>query len=98
MPIDPDPELDGLESETPFGPVPAELAQAGAVVDRAIEHMLGQRLSGLAIASALLGGSLGLLARTMGDEAIVQVLRNAMASVRSGDLREPEEDLPGGHA
>ena len=66
---------------------PADLSHAGAVVDKAIEYMAGQNLSPLSIASALLGGSLGLLARTMGDEAIVQVLQNAMSSVRSGELR-----------
>ena len=66
---------------------PADLSHAGAVVDKAIEYMLGQKLSPIAVASALLGGSLGLLARSMGDESIVQVLENAMSSVRSGELR-----------
>ena len=66
---------------------PADLSHAGAVVDKAIEYMMGQNLSALAIASALLGGSMGLLARTMGDEAIVGVLQNAVASIRSGELR-----------
>ena len=63
---------------------PADLSHAGAVVDKAIEYMMGQNLSALAIASALLGGSLGLLARTMGDDAIVGVLQNAVSSIRSG--------------
>ena len=66
---------------------PADLSHAGAVVDKAIEYMLGQNLPAIAVASALLGGSLGLLARAMGDESIVQVLQNAMESVRSGELR-----------
>lgn len=66
---------------------PADLNHAGAVVDKAIEYMAGQNLSPLAIASALLGGSIGLLARTMGDDAIVNVLQNAIGSVRSGELR-----------
>ncbi len=66
---------------------PADLSHAGAVVDKAIEYMVGQNLSPLSIASALLGGSLGLLARTMGDDAIAQVLQNAIGSVRSGELR-----------
>lgn len=74
----------------PEAPLPADLGHAGAVVDKAIEYMMGQKISSLAIASALLGGSLGLLARTMGDEAIVQVLNNAMDSVRSGELRNGE--------
>ncbi len=66
---------------------PADLSHAGAVVDKAIEYMVGQNLSELSIASALLGGSLGLLARTMADESIMTVLQNAIASVRSGELR-----------
>lgn len=66
---------------------PPDLSHAGAVVDKAIEYMLGQRLEPIAVASALLGGSLGLLARTMQDESIVKVLESAMSSVRSGELR-----------
>lgn len=66
---------------------PADLSHAGAVVDKAIEYMIAQNLSPLSIASALLGGSLGLLARSMSDEAIVGVLQNAVGSVRSGELR-----------
>ena len=68
-------------------PPPPDLSHAGAVVDKAIEYMLGQNLAPIAVASALLGGSLGLLARSMGDASIVQVLENAVASVRSGELR-----------
>ncbi len=67
--------------------LPSDLSHSGAIVDKAIEYMLGQNLPPIAIASALLGGSLGLLARSMGDESIAQVLENAMASVRSGELR-----------
>lgn len=66
---------------------PPDLSHAGAVVDKAIEYMLGQNLAPIAVASALLGGSLGLLARTMEDESIIQVLENAVRSVRSGELR-----------
>jgi hypothetical protein len=66
---------------------PAQLSHAGAVVDKAIEYMTGQKLSSLAIASALLGGSVALLSRTMSDEAIIGVLTNAIDSVRSGELR-----------
>jgi hypothetical protein len=65
----------------------AELSEAGEVVDRAIEKLLARGLSPLAIASALLGGSLGLVSRTMGDEAVMQVLHNAQAGVRAGELR-----------
>ncbi len=69
------------------GMIAGDLSHAGAVVDKAIEYMLGQNLDSLAVASALLGGSLGLMARTMGDEAILGVLTRASASVRSGELR-----------
>jgi hypothetical protein len=77
MPIDP----------TPLEAPPAELSHAGAVVDKAIEYMIGQNISSLAIASSLLGGALALLARSVADEAIVQILNNAVASVRAGELR-----------
>jgi hypothetical protein len=66
---------------------PQDLSHAGAVVDRAIEYMADQQIGAVAIASALLGGALGLLAHSMSDEAIVQVLRNAIATVESGGLR-----------
>ena len=77
--MQPQPEHDGSP--------PAELSHAGAVIDKAIEYLLGEDIPSIAIASALLGGSLGLLARTMQDEAIEQVLQNALFSVRSGELR-----------
>jgi hypothetical protein len=67
---------------------PADLGHAGAVVDKAIEYMVGQNIGALSIASALLGAALALLARSVADEAIVQILNNAIASVRSGELRE----------
>ena len=69
---------------------PADLSHAGAMVDKAIEYMSGQNLSELVIASALLGGAVGMLARCLGDDAIVQVLNNAIASVRAGELRRTE--------
>ena len=65
-------------------PPPAELSHAGAVVDKAIEYMMGQNISSLAIASSLLGGAMALLARRVADEAIVQILNNAIVSVRAG--------------
>jgi len=66
---------------------PAELSLAGSVVDKSIEYMIGQNVPPVAIASALLGGSMALLAQTLGDEAIVGILNNAITSVRSGELR-----------
>jgi hypothetical protein len=69
------------------GGAPADLSHAGAIVDKAIEYMISQEVSSIAIASALLGGALGMLARTLSDEAVIGILDNAAASVRSGDLR-----------
>jgi hypothetical protein len=66
---------------------PEDLSHAGAVVDKAIEYMIGQNIGALSIASALLGGAMALLARSVADEAIVQILNNAIESVRSGELR-----------
>ena len=79
MPTDPSPP--------PPGGAPADLSHAGAIVDKAIEYMSSQNISSMAIASSLLGGALGMLARTMGDEAIIHVLNSAIASVRTGELR-----------
>jgi hypothetical protein len=69
---------------------PADLSHAGAVVDKAIEYMTGQNIGSLAIASALLGGAMGMLSRSLGDEAIIRILDNAIASVRAGELRHIE--------
>ena len=86
MPIDrPD---DALDHDEDGAEAPADLSHAGAVVDKAIEYMTGQNISSLAVASALRGGALGLLGRTLDDEGIERVLQNAIASVRSGELRQ----------
>ncbi len=69
---------------------PADLSYAGAIVDKAIEYMIGQNISSIAIASALLGGSLALLARSVDDASIEHILDNALRSVRSGELRRDE--------
>ena len=61
------------------------------MVDKAIEYMVGQNISSLAIASALLGGAMALLARSVADEAIIGILNNAIASVRAGELRAARE-------
>jgi hypothetical protein len=73
---------------------PADLSHAGAVVDKAIEYMVDQNIGSVAIASALLGGALGLLARSVTDEAVVGILNNAIASVRAGELRRMTESRP----
>ncbi len=67
-------------------PPERELSHAGSVVDKAIEFMIGQELSELAIASALLGGALGLLTRVLPDEVVVQILQNAIESVENGEM------------
>ena len=72
----------------PQGVAPEDLSHAGAVVDKAIEYMLGQNIAPISVASALLGGALGMLARSMDDRAVAQVLRNALSSVESGELAE----------
>ena len=71
----------------PDDDAPADLSHAGAVVDKAIEYMAGQNISDVAMASALLGGAMTLLANCMNDDAVVQILNNAIASVKAGELR-----------
>ena len=67
---------------------PEDLSHAGSVVDKAIEYMLEQQIAPVSAASALLGGALGLLSRSMDDRAIAGVLRQALASVEAGELRQ----------
>ena len=40
----------------------------------------------MAIASALLGGALSVMAHSMDDEAVIRVLENAIYSVKGGEL------------
>jgi hypothetical protein len=72
----------------PDGAAPDDLSHAGAIVDKAIEYMVGQGIAPISVASALLGGALGMLARTLDDRGVGQVLRNALASVEAGELDE----------
>ncbi len=80
--------------------LPEELSRAGAVVAHAIKHMLEKNLSPIAVASALLGGALGLLSHSMETEAVLGVLENAMNSVRDGEFADaghpvhPEQARP----
>ncbi|TCH96598.1 hypothetical protein EJV46_18590 [Roseococcus sp. SYP-B2431] len=67
---------------------PEDLSHAGSVVDKAIEYMMEQQIAPVSAASALLGGALGLLSRSMDDRAIAGVLRQALASVEAGELRQ----------
>jgi hypothetical protein len=78
----------------PQGMAPEDLSHAGSVVDKAIEYMVGQNIAPISVASALLGGALGLMARSMKDQAIANVLRSALASVESGELEELRQSTP----
>ncbi len=79
----------------PQGVAPDDLSHAGAVVDKAIEYMIGQNIAPISVASALLGGALGMLARSLDDRGVAQVLRNALASVESGELAQMRGPGPG---
>ncbi len=82
----------------PQGMAPEDLSHAGAVVDKAIEYMLQQDIAPISVASALLGGALGMLARSLDDRAVAQVLRNALASVEAGELAEMRGSPGGTHS
>jgi hypothetical protein len=75
-----------MEPENEHQPPPG-LSQAGAVVDKAIEYMIGQKIDHVAIASALLGGALAMLAHSMADDQIINILNSAIASVKAGELK-----------
>jgi hypothetical protein len=75
-----------------------DLSFAGSVVDKAIEHMMSKNISPIAAASALLGGAMGILSRTLPDDVIVQILTNAIESVESGDLRKQAGSDTAGNA
>ena len=79
-------------------PPERELSHAGSVVDKAIEFMVGQNLSELASASALLGGAMGLLTRVLPDEVVVQILQNAIESIENGEMRSANGEDHAGEA
>jgi hypothetical protein len=64
-----------------------QLMEAGDAVDHIIQTLAAKNLPPIAVASALLGGALNVLSRTLSDEAVVQILNHAIASVENGDLR-----------
>ena len=70
----------------PQGMAPEDLSHAGSIVDKAIEYMTQQNIASISIASALLGGALGMMARSMDDREIIGVLRSALMSVEHGEL------------
>ncbi|MDE2005886.1 MAG: hypothetical protein KGI51_04910 [Rhodospirillales bacterium] len=75
-----------IDPATP-DPTEAQLSLAGAVIDKAIEYLDGQKVPPLACASALLGGAVTLLAHHVSDAAIIRILSNAIEGVRSGEVR-----------
>jgi hypothetical protein len=79
--------MDAAMQEIPEMP-DGDLSFAGSVIDKAIEHMMGKNLNSLAIASALLGGAIGVLTRTLPDQIVVTILQNAIDSVESGEMRK----------
>lgn len=79
-------------------PPERELSHAGSVVDKAIEYMAGQDLSELAIASALLGGAMGLLTRALPDAVVIQILQNAIKSIQNGEMHSASDKDHAGQA
>jgi len=65
----------------------ADLTAAGAAIEEVVEALQQKQMPAMAIASALLGGALGLLAHVMDDNAILNVLHSAATGVASGELR-----------
>ncbi|NHN87335.1 hypothetical protein [Acetobacter conturbans] len=78
--------------------VSEELTKCAMVIEHAIDHLLDENHAPLAVASALLGGSLGLLSRTMDRETILRILESAVQSVRSGELDDAEKSRRSGSA
>ena len=79
------------------GSVPAELSHAGAVIDKAIEYMLGENLPRRGLAAPRGGGGGGVGGRAPDEAAMVRMLQNAIASVRAGELH-PTNDREAGRA
>jgi hypothetical protein len=65
----------------------ADLGTAGSAIEAAIESLRRDGVGPMPIASAMLGGALGLLAQVMDDNAILNVLHSAATGVASGELR-----------
>jgi hypothetical protein len=70
----------------------ADLTAAGIAIEKAVEELRQQGLGAMPIASAMLGGALGLLAQVMEDNAILNVLHSAATGVASGELRKSLQD------
>ena len=67
--------------------IAADLAAAGVGIEKTVDELRERGLGPVPIASAMLGGALGLLAQVMDDSAILNVLHSAATGVSSGELR-----------
>ncbi len=85
-------DIAGLAEASP------DLRHAGAVVDQAVDYMTKPNIDPVAIASALLGGALGMLTMHLTPEAVLAVLDQARASVESGEMASMAEPPAQGHA
>jgi len=91
-PTDDRPDLSDLAEASP------ELRHAGAVVDQAIEYLLKEKVDPISVASALLGGALGMLSMNLDREQVLAVLDQARASVSSGEMEGLSHPPATGHA
>jgi len=73
------------------GKLAADLTEAGRAIEQAVEALRQKGLGPMPIASAMLGGALGLLASVMDDNAILNVLHSAATGVSTGELRRSLE-------
>lgn len=76
----------------------SSLRHAGAVVDQAIEYMTKEDIDPISIASALLGGALGMLSKNLPREVVLAVLEQARASVELGEMDQMAQPVATGHA
>ena len=73
---------------TPPEPPPG-LERAGRMLEDTVQAMLRENIQPQLIASALLGGALHMLTRALNEDAVVRILQNAIAGVKSGQMRPP---------
>lgn len=65
----------------------ADLVRAGQMLEDAVQAMRKANIAPHLVATALLGGAVHILGRISPEEQVIQVLQNAIAGVRNGDLR-----------
>ncbi|GBR45380.1 hypothetical protein CSR02_08090 [Acetobacter pomorum] len=66
--------------------VPEDLERCNMVIQHAVEHLRNEKYPPLAVASALLGNSVGILAQIMDKDTVLRILDSASQSVRSGEV------------